>query len=611
MAGKRIKIDPVIVAGLAILTLLSFLKGIFVSLDIDESYTVAQSFRLAQGDRLLLDMWEPHQFSAFLGAVFLKLWLVIYGSAEFSVLFLRIVSVMIHTGLGLALFCQLQRFFDKSFCVFLLFLHLNFLPKWVQSTEFELMHYWFLMGVFLLLNQYFSMKKGNPLLAALAGLCLLGSMMCYPSMLLLYPLYAGGICVLERRLHGLTGRKRFAGAAAFTAGALIPGLCFLGYLFSYLSFGELIDCLRKIALDPSHSENSFAERFFTYYLPEMVTMLQSYLGYFLLAAAICVILWAVVRRFGSGVQTSFRWEPVVLSVFLLTAVILCAVQLLGTLLGDQNQFYFQGRFLAVILPACYLGIRYRKQMGRWLYLLVLPGLCSFPGVLLMTNMGVNVSAAKTFPAVLGSLIIYGEYARALSRGQDEEMSVPGRQNAERLTLGQENAGKLFLALQRALVLFLLAGFLVCRLVLIRITGCGECTVLAPLEQIESGAAKGIYVLQKTAQVWNGNNQELDWYLREGDRLLYVGAENLIYVRDGIEAATPSTQGTTVFDESFLSYYEEDSDRLPTVIVVDRTFETVPEYNYQEENGAVFDWIEEHYADAEVIETDHMIIYRIK
>lgn len=588
MEGKKRKVFTAAMIGMIILTLIGFLKGVFVSLDVDESYAVAQSFRLTQGDLLLSDMWEPHQFSAFLGAAFLKVWLLITGSVEYSVIYLRVVTALIHIGLGLALFLQLRKSQDRVFCAFLLFLHLNFLPKWVQSTEFELMHYWFLLGIFLLLNQYFSSQKGNPLAAAGAGLCLLGSVMCYPSMLLLYPFFVLGIFVLERQLHGLSGRRRLVGAASFTGGAGIAGIGFLGYLFSYLSPAELIACLRKIAHDPSHNGLSLKERFWLIYFEEARAMLQDYLMYFLISAVICMILWLVLRAVRH--RGSVHPEPVVLSVFLLTAVLLCAVQLFKTLFGDQNQFYYQGRFLAVSVPACYLGIRYHDRMARWLYLLVLPGLLSLPAVLVMTNMGVNVSIAKTFPAVLGSLLIYEEYGKLQLLDKDEKIVV--------------------LAMQRMIMLFLLAGLLVCRLLLIRITGCGEYTVFDPLEKMESGAAKGIYVQQKTARVWNQNNEELSQYLEEGDRLLYVGAENLIYVRDGIRAATPSTQGTTVFDGNFLSWYEEDADRMPTVVVIDKTFETEEEYNYRDENAAVYAWIEENYGDARVAETDYMIIYRL-
>ena len=44
---------------LSLLTLIGIVKGLFVSLDVDESYSVAMAYRLVTGDKLVLDMWEP------------------------------------------------------------------------------------------------------------------------------------------------------------------------------------------------------------------------------------------------------------------------------------------------------------------------------------------------------------------------------------------------------------------------------------------------------------------------------------------------------------------------------------------------------------------------
>ena len=75
----------------------------------------------------------------------------------------------------------------------------------------------------------------------------------------------------------------------------------------------------------------------------------------------------------------------------------------------------------------------------------------------------------------------------------------------------------------------------------------------------------------TAEVWNDNYRELDKYIDREDQVLYIGAESLAYV--GMEAvlSTPSTLGTVVYNEMFLYYYEEHPDRIPDVVVFDRTF----------------------------------------
>ena len=41
-------------------------KNLFIGADTDEGYGIMVGYRLAMGDRLLLEMWEPHQTSAIL-----------------------------------------------------------------------------------------------------------------------------------------------------------------------------------------------------------------------------------------------------------------------------------------------------------------------------------------------------------------------------------------------------------------------------------------------------------------------------------------------------------------------------------------------------------------
>ncbi|MDE6517311.1 MAG: hypothetical protein K2L18_05630, partial [Acetatifactor sp.] len=160
---------------------------------------------------------------------------------------------------------------------------------------------------------------------------------------------------------------------------------------------------------------------------------------------------------------------------------------------------------------------------------------------------------------------------------------------------------------------LLAGFLVCRLILIRVSGCQPVTIRAALDRMEYGPEKGIYVLADTADIWNSNYRELENVIDRGDRVLYIGAESLIYVEMEAMAATPSTQGTTVYNEMFLRYYEEHPDRIPNVIVYDKTFGENPVYSlyydFSLQNPVFFQWIEENYVGAQKTETDYMILLR--
>lgn len=590
-------------AGMILCTLLAFIKGIWISLDIDESYAVAQSYRLACGDRLLADMWESHQLSAFLGALFIKPYLFLFHTTDYLVIYLRVIGILIHTGLGIWLYRWLKTEFSPKLCFLLLFLHLNFLPKWVQVPEFELMHYWFLLAVFLLLFRYFTDSQTKRRYPFLAGVCLVGSMMCYPTMILLYPFYFLGLCVLEKQKHGKTGAGVFGSSLLFTAGAAAAGTGFLVYLFSYQSFEEFRRYISYIFLDESHTMYSTADKWLNYagQLKQHCMWYLKYAVAAVLVVGILLFLGVVFLKIKKKPLKPFftvkNAEPLFLAILLFTALGMQANQILGCLFKDQNQFYLQIRYIAVILPAVYLGIRYHKKMSVLFYLCILPSLLSLPAVLAITNMNISVTYSRAFLGVLGSLLMLSVYCRERSARKQGTSD-----DAKDMTGGTH-------ILLWVLGIGLLLGFFVCKLVLIRVTGCLPVTVLAPLEPLREGPAKGIYVLEQEARIWNENYRVIQETIDKEDRLLYIGAENLVYPAAGCMAATPSTQGTAVYNEMFLYYFEEHPERLPNVIIIDKTFGVNPVYYYSPSNEILFRWIEENYADAELTETDYLKILR--
>ena len=339
------------------------------------------------------------------------------------------------------------------------------------------------------------------------------------------------------------------------------------------------------------------------YLAQIQTQWEDYAGSLLAAAEIFLLIWGVYRiavRAGRRQETERavllkkgELQNLFLAVLLLAGLLMQIQAVFGYLFHDENQFYLQARYIALLLPAMVIGIRYRGRMRLWLYLCVIPGFLSVAAVLFLTNMDTNTTYAKGFLGVLGSLLIFRQYAC------ENLKSVFWK--------------KLFCVLQGALEGGMLAALLVCRLVLIRVSGCLPVTVLAPLEKMTAGHEKGIYVLADTARVWNDNYGELEEYTDREDQILYIGAESLAYV--GMEAvlSTPSTQGTVVYNEMFLYYYEEHPDRIPDVVVFDKTYAENPAcslmYSLSLQSGVLFQWVEENYGDGQIVETDHLIILK--
>lgn len=578
------------------LTLLGYIKGIFISSDIDESYALAQSYRLAVGDKLFVHMWESHQLSAFLGAIFIKLYLTFFGTTEYLVIYLRVIGILIHTGIGIWFYKTIKRDVPQKISFLILFLHLNFLPKWVQMPEFELMHYWFVLAIFLLLYGYFGQEKRGFLRPALAGVCVVGSMMSYPTMIILYPFLVIGICVLEKQKFGLKGLKRLKSSLYLTLGALVSGGGFLVYLLSYQSISEFLENVSYIFLDESHSmeETAFKWQYYKIEIGEHFVSYFGHMGVALIFVAVfliirLIVLW-VKEKSIKNFLTKKGVEFVVISLMVLTAVFMEINQIFGSVLQDENQFYLLLRYVAILIPAIYLGIRYHKKYALVFWLSIVPGVVSFVAALLITNMTLNVCYAKMFEGVLGSILILLCYVKDV---------VPGK------------AVKSGYVLIYALILGLLCGFFVCRVVLIRVTGCLPVTIKAPLCQIEEGPGKGIYVLNTDGVIWNENYEILRGCIKEDDRLLYIGPDNMVYPAMECVVASPSTQGTTVYNEMFIYYYEKHKDRIPNVIVIDKTFESNPVYHYSDNNQVLLDWIEETFNNVTIEETNYLKILRVQ
>lgn len=602
MQGKRrgmmMNIMTVILIGL---TALAFVKAIWISLDIDESYAIASAYRMVRGDRLIRDMWEPHQLSAFLSALFAAPYIRIRGNTEYLVIYLRMVGILIHTGMGVFLYRELRKGTDRRFAFCMLLLHLNYLPKWVQMPEFELMHYWCLLGIFLVLHAYFTGKEPRAALLFVGGCLLTGSLFCYPTMILLYPFYLLAICLLERQRSAKRSRI-WKSCGLFTLGAFLPGSAFLGYLFSYMSFEEIRRYVSYIFLDTSHNVYTMGEKW-AMYAGQIWEQAKQCGFYYLLAALIAVGAYSVCRfllrkKDPMGQKDPFDaadgWK-IVTTILLLAAALMQCRGLYGFLLEDENQFFFQIRYMAVLIPAVILCIRLRKKdnMRLWLYLCILPCLVSLVAVLLMTNMDTNTAYAKVYLGVLGSLLVFHQYVRENIR------DIRWKRICKALCIGLGG--------------LILAGLLVCRLVLIRVSGCLPVTILAPLTRMEIGPEKGVYILQENAGRWNDNYRELESLVKEEDRVLYIGAESLVYVELETVPATPSTQGTTVYNEMFLRYYEEHPERLPDVIVYDKSFGEDPVYalyySYSLQYPQFLQWLEQNYRDGQITETDHMIVVR--
>ncbi len=562
---------------LIILSALAVIKSIFIGFDIDEGYAVAQSYRLILGDKMFAEMWEPHQMSAFGSSVFLFPYLFITnGDTTGCVLYLRIVGTIIHLLIGYGFFRYSRKKFSLSVSLLITLIHLNFLPKWLTLPEFEIMVYWSTCIIFLALLAW--LEKPGKRYLIISGIALFVTFLCYPTMVLLYPVYLIALWKLCQN----TRKEKILSLLWFTLPVALMGIAFLLYLFSYMSLPEFIENLSLVMADESHS-NSLAYRFSGYFkeIRDFIIQLALHLA---LAFPVTVCLWKFTSL-KDHVKTNGKSILLIIQL-LVTIAFFCVNHIWCSFLGDANQFYLYFRFLLIAILGVILATLSKEKNRSYLFLGILPGFVAVIASALITNMSFEIALARIYIAVIATCFLLANMLKE-----------------------KYNENKLIRYITFSTAVVFLLGLLVCKLLLVRVTGCIPISVKMHMDMVKSGPVAGVLVKDDLADKFNRDFTAITAYTDKEDSLLYFGCENIYYLSTSSGISTPSVQGTAVFNQQYMEYFERHPDKIPNVVVIDKSFFTNPYYNYQEQNQIVLDWIDKEFENAEVLETDYLKILR--
>ena len=542
---------------LALLTLIGIVKALFVSIDVDESYAVAQAYRLVTGDKLMYDMWEPHQFSAFLPAIFLYPFVKIFNGTDYCVIYLRMAGILIHLALGVFLFFVSQKETDAKVAALAFLVHMNFLPKWVAMPEFEVMHYWSMLAVFLLL---LTADKGKKIvLYLLAGVFFGVSVLCYPSMIPIFFIFVIAMVV----------RKKKEGILPFFAGTILVGLITMLVIIINVSPKELPFFISYILMDSSHTSGGMAYKLATYPMQLKEQGIEIAIG--LGVGVVLALIYRIIQRIVW--KRKIEVFSFIINILIFATVWLSLKTLFGYAFGDENQFYLQSRYIVYAVLFILICIKDYRRFSAELWYAIIPSVFMLPMVFVITNMDSNSLYSKLFIAVMAGIIIIGK--KYLVKEEKEEKGASDR------------------ILCVVCIAFCLLCLLSCRLFLLRVNGCLPVTVRAKLERVENGPAKGIYILKDQANAWNSSYEDFKDAIDSGKNVLYIGQEQLFYVTFVDRVATPSVQGTTAFNEMYGKYYEVFPEKYPEIVVRDASFDVNPAYYYSEENEYIFKWLEDN------------------
>ena len=561
-----------------ILAGVSCVSFLFSNLSYDAEYQLAMAYRLLKGDTLILQMWEPHQTSAFLCAIIMKLWLLLTGSTTGIVLFTQGIGLLIRTGIALYVYKTIRRVTNTPagtiapHALIAGMMYLLISPKDLLVPEFSNMQIWFATLTCLLLVNYFQDKKLWQLIFSAVCLCL--GVFSYPSFVIAY------LAVFFLLLKYSTAGKR--DITLFTCICALIGGTFVAYLLISVGLDTILMCLPKaLALEPTHTI-SMSARILTQLL-EIAKLLG-------LLAAICLsglliekILSGLLGRktqSGKGFSAD-RW--LMISWYLLMVI------LFANIISVENTGAHIYPQLAILL----LGFSKRKlctDAEKILYHSALwIGITNLLATILLSDLGFLRSIPYMHVATCVSAVPIFRWFEECTR-KAEAPSVK----------------KLFTC---GVHVFLLLVVFRCIYIHCPIHGASQiCSLSSDLSLIRSGPAFGIITDEGGAAKQRDSFNEWQQYIRPGDTIYLLGEplDTLGYLYQDVEVGAPSVISTPAYHPELLSYWEINPDKYPDVIILASTY---GELTPQVANVTwLMEWLEEEYRAETVIDGNYWRYY---
>lgn len=509
------------------LSILASLKMIFFTAGLDEEYQVVMAYRNAHGDRLFLDMWEPHQSSAFLCTLLMKPYLALFGTTGI-VLYLRFWGTLLHLGVSIYLYATLRTFLEKKYAWLLALIYYNTIPKQIILPEFGIMQVWFytLLSLFLL-NYYMNGRKCRYLV--LASLSLVLNILSYPSCLILFPFL---LVFLAR----FSGRDKWRDMGILTLLCGVCGIGYLGMLFTHTSPGELVETLSHILDgDITHS--------LTFGGKALGLLLD---GLYLTALwGGCLLLSAVVAKWKKLDKCQF---------YCLTAILACGLELFYWIILRQGYEAMHIHLAAFALAGLCVSPRERNNFPEadkisLLKYCMAGAALSLLAVLYLTDLALMASIPHAMPAAF-----YGAVLLILSQTQKT---------------AQNGASSKWIYV--TLIIWCLTAVFG-KGYLLR-SGTAYQNVLQSGGIMRKGPAAGTISNYMGAYIYNCDYEDWQLYLQDGDHVLIVVNQvmnlgTMQYLFKDVEISHFSIVNPTAYDERLLEYWDLYPERIPNVIIVD-------------------------------------------
>ncbi|MBO5241079.1 MAG: hypothetical protein J6B19_00255 [Lachnospiraceae bacterium] len=562
------------------LSIVAAVVKIFVGFDIDEGYAVSMPYRLLQNDALFLDMWEVHQTSVFLPAVFLSVFDKITGATDGAVLFLRVVATLIHAGMSGFVFAALKKKTGGAWAALLAVLYLNLLPKWLVSLDFSLQQVWGITLILILLGK--EAETGKKVWSFWIGIVLAMTVLAYPGMVLAYPALMLSVCMLHPKEEV---KRRFNKCVLLTSGCAVMAVIFLVYVLSAMSLSEFVESIPMVFMDGTHQFTMQTK--LMAYGAQWMNVTKQLLILSAPSVIITTIFYALSKRKRIWKSGKCGAEMLIMVYLLSFVTVTSLLVLFANVAGIQmGPFHFQVRYLLFFLLtfvwSVYLLRREKDEEIRFLFWgPMFQMMVAFVAILIFSNVGPDSSSSYLSVGLIAGVLVLQKVAREMDKRWNH-------------------------VIYGIISLFVLS-LIFCKGYYVRITEYGPANILEPRKQIEKGAVAGIYVSEEDYERITSDYDTIRAITAEEEKLLYLGTEGISNLYAKGSFVSPSTISTPAFNEQWVNYFEKYPHHQPDVIVLAKNTIDNREKFFAENPLGI--WISQRYDIESMEETKSLCMIR--
>lgn len=515
---KDSKVFDITIGILVLLSAIAAVVKIIVGFEMDEGFIIALGMRILNGEHWFKDMWEIYQTSSIFITPFLYVYRSIVGSLDGIVIFLRIVSTLIHILIACFVYKALVKHGeDKKISFLMALVWFNLMPRSTQNIEYGILMDWFVtLSMFVLLN---ACKKMD---YYIAGLWLALAVLAYPTVVIIYPVMIFGI-------YKLSGKISYC--INFTLGCFTLAVITLIYVFVFISPADLIKTLPYIFMDASHSGGT--ERLVK--LLKELAKISVRAGLALAVAGIMTLGMKKVLKIKTDVK-----EMILTNWITAFVLIIIAAEILGRKSGVVG---LQTRYIVVYFLGAYFYINSASKRDRKILIYTwIPALFILMGVLCGSNLGIETNSSYLIPGLIASMS---------------------------MLLHGSNDKKLMMS---AIVMFAFCSILY-RGYFVRNAGTSPCNVLEARVKVSDGIARGIWLKPEEKRKYDLEYQFMRDITDDTDRVLCLTSDPQMNLMGNGSFTSVTSHGTVVYDEQWKSYYTKFDRILPTKVIIDKSYVT--------------------------------------